>query len=94
MCCYLEEYRAWVDTWAAMSSWRSAVGHVGTRGGGIYLGPIILCPAVLATLLIIGGVELNPGPVENIVKVLCSGCYRNLNSGTQFESCGRCVWKC
>ena len=48
-----------------------------------------LCAAVLATLLRIRGVELNPGPVENIVQVLCSGCDRNLNSGTQCESCGR-----
>jgi len=50
---------------------------------------MILCAAVKATLLVIGGVELNPGPVENIVQVLCSGCDRNLKSGTQCESCGR-----
>ena len=50
---------------------------------------MILYAAVLATLLVIGGVELNPGPVENIVQVLCSGCDRNLKSGTQCESCGR-----
>ena len=53
------------------------------------MGPMILCAAVLATLLMIGGVELNSGPVENIVQVLCSGCDRNLKSGTQCESCGR-----
>jgi hypothetical protein len=52
------------------------------------MGPVILCAAVLATLLVIGGVELNPGPVENIVQVLCSGSDRNLNSGRQSESCG------
>ena len=39
---------------------------------------MILCAAVLATLLVIGGVELNPGPVESIVKALISGCDRNL----------------
>jgi hypothetical protein len=50
---------------------------------------MILCAAVLATLLVIGGVELNPGLVNSIVQVLCSGCDRNLNSGTQCESCGR-----
>jgi hypothetical protein len=33
-------------------------------------------------------VELNPGPVDNIVKVLCSGCDRNLKLGTQCELCG------
>ena len=43
------------------------------------MGPMILCAAVLASLLIIGGVELNPGPVENIKQVLCSGCNRNLS---------------
>jgi hypothetical protein len=33
MGCYLEDYWAQVDTWAAKFSWRSAVGHFGTRGG-------------------------------------------------------------
>lgn len=89
MGCYLEDYRARVGTWAARFSWRSSVGRVGTRGRKSYMGPMILCAAVLATLLVIGGVELNPGPVENIVQVLCSGCDRNLKSGTQCETCGR-----
>jgi predicted amidophosphoribosyltransferase len=53
------------------------------------MGPMILCAAVLANLLVIGGVELTPGPVDSIVQVLCSGCDRNLKSGTQCESCGR-----
>ena len=53
------------------------------------MGPMILCAAVLATLSVIGGVELNPGPSENIVQVLCSGCDRNLKSETQCDSCGR-----
>ena len=53
------------------------------------MGPMILCAAVLAMLLMIRGVELNLGPVDNIVQVLCSGCDRNLKSGTQCESCGR-----
>jgi len=78
MGCYLEDYGARVGTWAARFSWRSAVGHVGTRGGKICMGPMILCAVVLATSLMIGGVELNPGSVENIVQVLCSGCDRNL----------------
>jgi hypothetical protein len=51
--------------------------------------PMILSAAVIANLLVIGGVELNPGPVDSIVQVLCSGCDRNLKSGTQCESCGR-----
>ena len=53
------------------------------------MGPMILCAAVLVNLLMIGGVELNPGPVENIVQILCSGCVRNLNLGTQCDSCVR-----
>ena len=53
------------------------------------MGTMIVCAAVISTLLMIRGVELNPGPVDNIVQVLCSGCDRNLKSGTQCESCGR-----
>jgi len=47
---------------------------------------------VLAVLLVIGGVEQNPGPVvevENTVRLLYSGCGRNLKSGIQCELCGR-----
>ena len=33
--------------------------------------------------------ELNPGPDEKSVQVLCNGCDRNLKSGTQCVSCGR-----
>jgi len=47
----------------------------------IYIGPMILCTAVLATLLMIGGLELNPGPVDNIVQVLCSGCDKEPEIG-------------
>jgi len=89
MRCYLDDYQARVGSWAVRFSLRSAAGHVGTRGGKICMGPMILCAALLATLLMIGGVEQNPGPVENIVEVLCSGCNRNLKSGTQCESCGQ-----
>jgi hypothetical protein len=92
MGCYLEDYRAWVGTWAARFVWRSAVGRGGTRGGKIFMESMILCAAVIANLLVIGGVKLKPGPVENILQVLCSGCDRNVKSGTQCESCGR--WKC
>ena len=52
------------------------------------MGPMILCAAVIPTLLVIGGVELNPGPVDSFVQVLCSGCDRNVKSGTQCELCG------
>jgi len=42
----------------------------------------------LVVLLVIGGVEKNPGPfveAENIMQVLCSRCNRNLKSGTQCD---------
>ena len=86
---YMEDYRAQVGTWAARFSRRSAVGHVGTRRGKIYMGPMILCAAVLANLLMFGGVELNSGSVESIVQVLCCYCNRNMKSGTQCVPCGR-----
>jgi len=89
MGCYLEDYRAQAGNWATRFPWRSVVGHVGMRGGKIYTGPMILCTVVLANLFIIGGVQLNPEPVESIAQVLCSGCDRNLKSGTQCEPCGR-----
>ncbi|GFG34917.1 hypothetical protein Cfor_04123, partial [Coptotermes formosanus] len=47
---------------------------------------------VLAVLLIIDGVEQNPGPaveVESTVRLLCTGCGRNLKSGIQCELCGQ-----
>jgi len=43
MGCYLEHYQALVGAWAARFSWRSVEGHVGTSGGKIYMGPMILC---------------------------------------------------
>jgi hypothetical protein len=52
------------------------------------MGEWTLCAAVIAALLVIGGVELNPGPVDNVVQVLCSGCDKNLKSGTQCVTCG------
>jgi len=45
----------------------------------------------LAVLLIIGGVEKNPGPgvqAEKIMHVLCSGCDRNPKLGTHCDMCG------
>jgi len=67
-------------------------GHNGNVRGRSYLGIVVLCAAALAVLLVIGGVEQNPGPsveAESIMQVLCSGCDRNLKSGTQCDMCGR-----
>ena len=43
-------------------------------------------------LLVIGGVQENPGPgveSEKIMRVLCSGCDGILKPGTQCDTCGR-----
>jgi len=85
----LQEYRVCIGTWHARVALRSAVSQVGTCGDKTFLGAMTLCTAVVAILLVIGGVELNLGPVDNVVKVLCSGCDKNLKSGTQCDSCGR-----
>jgi len=50
---------------------------------GDCLGLTVLSSTVLAVLLMIGGIEYNPGPVvevENTVRIFCTGCGRNLNS--------------
>ena len=52
---------------------------------------MILCETTLAVLLVIGGVEKNPGhgvEAEKIKQVLCSWCDRNLTSVTQCDTCG------
>ena len=55
------------------------------------LGTMILWPATLAVLLVIGGVEKNPGPAveaEKILQVLCRVWNRNLKLRTQCNKCG------
>ena len=55
------------------------------------LGLIALSSSNLAVLLIIGGIEQNPGPVidsVNAIKLSCMGCNRNLRTGIQCELCG------
>jgi len=94
MGCYLEDYRARVCTWAGRFSW-SGVSRRGDANGtsGDCLVLTELTSMVSAMLLVIGGVEQNPGPVvevENTVQLLCNGCGRNLKSGIQCELCGRC----
>lgn len=66
-------------------------GHNSNVQGRIYLGTLVLYAAALAVFLVIGVVEQNPGPsaeAESIMQVLCSGCDRNLKSGTQCDMCG------
>ena len=57
-----------------------------------YLVNTCLCAAVLAVLLVIGGVKRNPGAGvegESFMQVMCSGCERSLNSGARCDTCGR-----
>ena len=93
MGCYLENYRARVVIWAGIFSWRGMFRRgAANETTGDCLSLTVLSSMVLAVLLIIGGVEQNPGPaveVENTVRLLCTGCGRNLNSGIQCELCGR-----
>ena len=89
MGCYLEDYRAWVGTWAGRFS-RRGVSRLGDANGttGDCLGLTVLSSTVLEVLLIVGGVEQNPGPaleVKNTVQVLCTACGRNLKSGIQLN---------
>jgi hypothetical protein len=95
MDCYLEDYRARVGTWAARTSWRSWPTAQGRESNGHtinYIANMLLYAATLTALLVIGGVQQNPGPgveVENSLQILCRGCERNLKSRTQCDMCGR-----
>ena len=84
MGCYLAEYRARVSIWAAMYGGGAMTPNSGPKVPGncrkrvmTGLRMIILSTTTLAMLLVIGGVELNPGPcteTEKITRVLCNGC--------------------
>ena len=91
MGCDLVDYRARVGTWAA----RTVRWTQGRKFNGqveSFLVSTYLSAAVLAALLVIEGVEQNPGPGvegESLLQVMCSGCDRSLKSGTQCDTCGR-----
>ena len=89
MGCDPEDYSARVGTWAGRCTWRGVFRHGDANGTtGDCLGLTVLSSMVLALILIIGGVEKNPGPVlevVNTVRLLCTGCGRNLKSVIQCE---------
>ena len=61
------------------------------QASGHCLGLIALSSTTLALLLIIGGIEQNPGRVmekENMIQLSCTGCSRILRTGIQCELCG------
>jgi len=86
MGCYLKDYLSRVGTWAARTSWATMTTWCIPEGNGRViscLGAMILCAKTLAVLLVIDGVEKNPGPgveAENILQVVCCGCDRNIKS--------------
>ena len=80
-----------MGTWAARTVWRAQGSNINGQVKS-YLANSCLCVAVLAMLLVFGGVEQNPGPsveVESFMQVMCSGCERILKSGTHCDTCGR-----
>lgn len=55
---------------------------------GDCLGLTVLSLMSLVVLLMVGGTEQNPGPVVEVqttVRLLCTGCGRNLQSAIQYE---------
>ena len=91
MGCDLEDYGVRVDTWAA-GTVRRDQGRKSNWQLWSFLVSMYLCTALLAVLVVIGGVEQTPGPGvegESFVQVMCSGCDTSLKSGTQCYTCGR-----
>lgn len=95
MGCYLEDYRARVGAWAGRLARPVRSGLSGSgdarQAWGLGLGVVALSSTILAVLLVIGGIEQNPGPVmdsTNAIKLSCTGCSRNLRTGIQCELCG------
>jgi hypothetical protein len=88
-----------VGTWAARTSWHTAQGRESSGQSISYIRNMLLCAVALTALLVIGEVEQNPGrgvEVDNTLQVLCSGCERNLKSGTQCDVwtlIPRLLWK-
>ena len=82
-----------MGTWAGRFSWRGVpMRGEANRTSGDCLGLTVLRLVFLALLLMIGGIGKNLCPfveVENTVRLLCTGCGRNLNAGIQCELCGQ-----
>ncbi len=81
MGCYPEDYQVRVGAWAGrlVGLGRSGMSGFGVarQASGHCLGLIALSSSILAVLLIIGGIEQNPGPVMdsvNAIKLSCTGC--------------------
>jgi hypothetical protein len=80
MGCYLEGHQASVDTRAARASRRTAQGRDSSGHAIRPLENLFLCAAVLAVLLVIGGVEQNPKPgveTENFKRIVWRLCQES-----------------
>jgi hypothetical protein len=91
MGCYVEDYRASVGTCGGKFSWREMPRFgedTGTNGDCLVLTLLSLMTLVL--LLMISGIEQNPGlvvEVQNTAWLLCTGWGWNLMLGIQCELC-------
>jgi hypothetical protein len=92
-----------VGSWTVRTTWHTAQGRDSNGPELSYAGNVLLCAAVLAALLVIGGVELNPGPgleAENRLQILCSGRWFHKSCGnvkvqmtdSGKRNCDRCRW--
>ena len=88
MGCNLEDHRATVDTWAGRFSWHDVLRRGDANGTtGECLGLTVISSMTSSVLLMIGGIEQNPGPVvvvENNVRISCAWWSMNLKSGIQY----------
>lgn len=85
MGCELELYRARIGGWAARSRMQRSVKGTALAG----LAECLFFHIVIAILLIIGGIELNPGPASDngVISVKCGSCRKNLRVGVLCNQC-------
>lgn len=85
MGCDIEIYRARIGGWAArwkMVRWRKNTTSIGISTSFFFF------HIVLATLLIIGGIELNPGPrSDEATSIKCESCKKNVRVGVLCNVC-------
>ncbi|KAK7874572.1 hypothetical protein R5R35_013142 [Gryllus longicercus] len=92
MGCDLQEHRARIGTWACrVRECIAATRSVHVPASSRYaLVMRVLRATALCTLLIIGGVEQNPGPGGTSKgKLSCTACFKLLRAGAQCDNCGK-----
>lgn len=81
MGCDLAVYRARIGTWARRCYATLSTAYVSVRSVGA---SGVLAAALITALLVIGGLELNPGPDASME---CGWCEKGLRSGLQCVTC-------